>query len=53
MIASSNICLGRFLRHLSALNTLEETNADEWKLTPFTIALGDEALGIDKTFAFG
>lgn len=49
----SNSYPGRFLRHLAASHTLEETAVDEWKLTPFTLALGDKPCHIDGAFAFG
>ncbi|KAJ8110067.1 hypothetical protein OPT61_g6987 [Boeremia exigua] len=40
--------LRRFLKHLSALYMLEETNVDEWKLTPYTRAMGDESTHADQ-----
>ncbi|KAL1854383.1 hypothetical protein Daus18300_011482 [Diaporthe australafricana] len=35
--------LRRFLRHFAALNVLEETAVDEWKPTPFSLAMGEES----------
>ncbi|KAG8167991.1 hypothetical protein KVR01_003680 [Diaporthe batatas] len=35
--------LRRFLRHFAALHVLEETALDEWKPTPFSLAMGDES----------
>lgn len=33
--------VGRLIRHLAALNVLEEIDVDTWKPTPYTLSLGD------------
>lgn len=43
---------GRLLRHLAALNVLEETGADTYKPTSFSLALGDEASHIYNVLGF-
>lgn len=50
---SSNASPGRFLRHFSALHVLEETAVDEWKPTPFSLAIGDESTYIGQLVRSG
>ncbi|KAH6616292.1 hypothetical protein C7974DRAFT_441875 [Boeremia exigua] len=45
--------LRRFLKHLSALYVLDETNVDEWKLTPYTRAMGDKSTHADQIIRCG
>ncbi|KUI69110.1 Demethylsterigmatocystin 6-O-methyltransferase [Cytospora mali] len=45
--------LRRFLRHLAALYVLEETDIDEWKPTPFSLAMGDRSTYIDQLVQCG
>ncbi|KAF3042448.1 hypothetical protein E8E12_009556 [Didymella heteroderae] len=45
--------LRRFLKHLSALYVLEETDVDEWKLTPYTRAMGNTSTHADQIIQCG
>jgi hypothetical protein len=50
---SNGVTPGRFLRHFAALYVLEETAVDEWKPTPFSLAMGDDSTYTNETVRSG
>lgn len=44
---------GRFLKHLAALNVLDEVGVDEWRPTSLALAMGDKSTYTDQLVHFG